>query len=204
MSTVRFVVEVEVERESGLFAGRDEIAEKVQEAIEAGIEDVDLSGLGANSDSQYSVVEFGLTEVDNKQLKAEWRENEHRVREALPGDAELRNQVKALSHEVREKVDAIRRLQREIDEAAEERETGRTNVYLQEGYHKPKEYLPDGEFDRIYFQFGERDDERFALQRTKQGLVEIRMDGMSSYEMMVSPYSGNVLHIVPVPKAAWR
>lgn len=204
MTTLRYVVEVEVERESGLFASRDDISEKITEAIENAVEaDADLSGLGANSDSQYSVSSFGIIEVDNKQITAEWRANEERVREELPGDAELRSAVKSLRAEVREKVDAIRRLQREINEANEERELGRTGIYSQEGYQSPKVYMPDGIYDRVYFQYGERDDERFSLKRTERGAIEIHMDAMGHHEMMVLPLSGNGIQIVPVPREVW-
>ena len=204
MTMLRFVVEVEVERESGLFASRDEISEKVQDSIESGIEDVDLSGLGANSDSQYSVVSYGAEEVDNKQIKAEWSENEHRVREELPGDPELRNKVKSLTHEVRDKVQSIRRLQAEIEEANQKREIGRSFVYSQEGYQSPRVYLPDGEYDRIYVQFGEREDQRFTLKRTAEGRIEIHMDSMGWHEMMVQPLSGNGVCVVPVPREAFQ
>ncbi len=49
MTTVRLVVEVE--RVSGLFVGRDELTDAIRDAIE----EVDLTGLGANGDSEYEV-----------------------------------------------------------------------------------------------------------------------------------------------------
>jgi hypothetical protein len=46
-----FRIEVEIERESGKFASREEIGEKLIEAIEQ----ADLSGLGADGDSEYVI-----------------------------------------------------------------------------------------------------------------------------------------------------
>lgn len=49
MTTIRLTITLE--RESGLFVGRDEL----YGAIESAIQDADLSGLGANGESEYRV-----------------------------------------------------------------------------------------------------------------------------------------------------
>jgi hypothetical protein len=57
-----YTVEVEVERDYGLFASRDEISEEIKDALE-GADPGEVSGVGANGDSTYSVVSFDVTEV---------------------------------------------------------------------------------------------------------------------------------------------
>lgn len=58
----KFVVEVEVERESGKFASRDEMAEQIQDALE-GADPGSLYGIGADGDSDYSVVDWTVEEA---------------------------------------------------------------------------------------------------------------------------------------------
>ena len=48
-----FTIEVEVSRESGKFASRDEIAQAIQEELES--IDPDLQSVGADGDSVYNV-----------------------------------------------------------------------------------------------------------------------------------------------------
>lgn len=47
----RLTITVELSHVAGLFAGRDELAEVIRDAVQ----DVDLSGLGAQGDSEYQV-----------------------------------------------------------------------------------------------------------------------------------------------------
>lgn len=49
-----FTVHVEVERESGKFAGRDEIAEQIRDAI-SDADPGEIGDVGADGDSSYSV-----------------------------------------------------------------------------------------------------------------------------------------------------
>lgn len=53
MAEAQFTVTVEYERESGKFVSRDEIADVIVEALEGA--DIELSGLGADGDSEYTV-----------------------------------------------------------------------------------------------------------------------------------------------------
>ena len=55
-----FTVEVEVERESGKFASREEIIEALTEAIEGANPDV-VDGVGADGDSVYNVIDWGVS-----------------------------------------------------------------------------------------------------------------------------------------------
>jgi hypothetical protein len=52
--TFEFIVRVSVDRDSGKFASRDEIAEQLRDAIE-GADPGSVSGVGADGDSEYSV-----------------------------------------------------------------------------------------------------------------------------------------------------
>lgn len=52
-----YKITVEVERESGKFAGRDEIDDVIRQAIEDGVQYIDLSGLGADGTSVYTVTD---------------------------------------------------------------------------------------------------------------------------------------------------
>jgi hypothetical protein len=58
-----YLVEVEVERDEGLFAGRDEIGDEITAALE-GADPGTISGVGANSTSSYSVVSFDVSEYE--------------------------------------------------------------------------------------------------------------------------------------------
>ncbi len=55
-----FTIEVEVERDSGKFASREEISEALVEAIEGANPDV-VDGVGSDSESVYNIVEWSLS-----------------------------------------------------------------------------------------------------------------------------------------------
>jgi hypothetical protein len=57
-----FTVSVEVERESGKFAGRDEIQDALQEAVESA-DPGSVDGVGADGDSVYNVVAWDVSVV---------------------------------------------------------------------------------------------------------------------------------------------
>lgn len=50
---MEFTIRVEVERESGKFASRDDIGEALVEAVQ----EADLSSLGVDGDSIYNIIE---------------------------------------------------------------------------------------------------------------------------------------------------
>lgn len=54
---MHFTIEVEVEREQGKFASRDEIAEALAEAVEQ----ADLSSLGADGTSEYVINDVSVS-----------------------------------------------------------------------------------------------------------------------------------------------
>lgn len=55
-----FTVEVEVERDSGKFASRDEIEQELHEAID-GADPEQIYCVGADGDSVYSVTEWSVS-----------------------------------------------------------------------------------------------------------------------------------------------
>lgn len=62
------LVTVDTERESGKFAGRDEIAASIIEAIESA-DPGSLDGLGADGESTYNVEDWTVEEVDKKRAE---------------------------------------------------------------------------------------------------------------------------------------
>lgn len=56
-----FTVEVEVERVSGKFASRDEIGESIENAMDNDLGSIELSGLGADGESEYEVTNVTIT-----------------------------------------------------------------------------------------------------------------------------------------------
>jgi hypothetical protein len=62
------LVTIDTERESGKFAGRDEIRDALIEAIESA-DPGSLDGLGADGESEYSVEDWTVEEVDKKRAE---------------------------------------------------------------------------------------------------------------------------------------
>lgn len=57
----KYQVEFTIERVSGKFASRDQIQQVLMEALEE--IDIDLSGLGADGESEYEVTDSSVTEL---------------------------------------------------------------------------------------------------------------------------------------------
>ena len=57
-----FEIEVEVERDEGKFASRDELSAQIQEAIEG----ADPGSLEGDNGGQYSTTSWGVSEVEQK------------------------------------------------------------------------------------------------------------------------------------------
>ena len=63
-----FTVEIEVERVQGKFASRDEIGELLDKALtEANPDSIDQ--IGADSDSEYGIIDWNVAEVIEKKAK---------------------------------------------------------------------------------------------------------------------------------------
>lgn len=68
-----YSIEVDVERVTGKFVGRDELSTTISEALESALGDLDLTGLGADGDSEYDVDSSDVSETE--QPKAQPRSN---------------------------------------------------------------------------------------------------------------------------------
>lgn len=194
MSTFKFLVEVETEREQGKFASRDEQAEAIISAIETGAGDAELSGLGVDSNSDYAVTLTEVTELDNKELKALWKENESRVASEIPGDPALRKRIKELNAE---KV----QIQRELDNLRSRIENMRTlneehngsRISIRDWSTEIPTYVADDK--PLMFKVAEH--EEIQVKIVEDGL-ELTYQGFRGLAMM--PQASNVL----VVKAADR
>lgn len=60
MAEMQFTVTVNYDRTQGKFAGRDEIAETIEQALQE--VDIDISGIGADGDSEYEVSDVSAFE----------------------------------------------------------------------------------------------------------------------------------------------
>jgi hypothetical protein len=65
-SHYEFTVSVDVERVSGKFAPRDDIETALVDALDEAIGSVDLSGLGADGDSEYEVTDSSVNYSESK------------------------------------------------------------------------------------------------------------------------------------------
>lgn len=61
-----FTVDVTVERISGKFATRSDIADAIREALESGANDAYVSGIGDDGNSEYEVTDVTVDEVDKR------------------------------------------------------------------------------------------------------------------------------------------
>lgn len=58
-----FTVTIEVERESGKFASRDEISEAIGDALGDAVDSIDLDGIGPDGESVYVVSDSNVEEI---------------------------------------------------------------------------------------------------------------------------------------------
>ena len=65
----RVTLEVEVEREQGKFASREELAEAITEVLSNAGEGESLSGIGADGDSEYVITSSTVVEVADETPK---------------------------------------------------------------------------------------------------------------------------------------
>lgn len=64
-----FTVEVSVERVQGKFAGRDEISERILDEIQGALDNIDLNGIGADSESEYEVADSSVDEQEQPKIR---------------------------------------------------------------------------------------------------------------------------------------
>jgi hypothetical protein len=203
MSSFTYLVEVETNRDSGLIVSRDDQSEKIIEALEQA-DTADLSGLGARSDSEYSVTLVGVTELEKRDLKQINSEYEESVRAAEPTDKELRLELKSAKLQIESLQSQVKGLQAiqdalmsdvahkpsriyQEDSTAPRRSAGRPEAAL-------RTYLDDGEHDRVLFAYGDAWEERFEVALKPDNSIELRSTGGS---MLIQPIGGNSVRILP-------
>lgn len=190
-----YKVDVEVERDSGLNASRDDISELIEEEISSAESNLSLTGLGPNDNSDYSVVSFEVTHLDNKEQRAFNAQYDEAAIADLPGDAELRKRAKLLAAENKGLIEANRKLGAQIEALKTERAIKATRIYQDNvGSGLPPTYFEDGPYDRVIFQYGDGDYDRFTVA-LKEDKIEIRSDGMGVRDMALFPRSGNEIMI---------
>lgn len=57
----KFLVEITVERREGKFTSRDDIQERLEQAIQEGVDGADLGGLGADGTSVYEMTDSSVS-----------------------------------------------------------------------------------------------------------------------------------------------
>lgn len=191
-----FLISVEVERDEGKFASRDEISEKIIEEIDSSIDMVDLSGLGADGNSVYSISDWDIKELDAKDLRQFYREYEEHVIQELPGDEELRKENQHLRSQLKALNDALDKVKTRNIELMEEQESRATRIYQRDILDRAKRTYFD-EKHPITFQWGANDNSESVIVDYHQNedgcMLEIRSQGWA--DLLVKPYSGNIIHV---------
>lgn len=200
MSAYHFLVEVDIERESGKFASRDDISEAIAEALNDAPEQADLSSLGADSDSTYSVVQTDVTYMEKKELKDAYARYDAAVIAELPGDPELRADLKHQKTLLAQSQRHLAAALEQIEMYKRKAEEGKTDVYISErdGIIEKRTYLPDGKWDRVTFVLN--GSEITVGLREEKSVLEIRQESMHRGNMAFMPRSGNEVHMVVVPR----
>lgn len=203
MAKYVFLVEVEVERDSGKFAGRDEISEKIAEALADAAESADLSGLGADSSSEYSVTQTDVGYLESKDLKSVYAEYDAAVIAELPGDPKLRTELKTQKNLLAQSQRHVSKLLDQVRELTEQRDVGKTRVYQQAEPHSltsPRVYLADGPYDSVHFERSEDHwHDRWDVKLEEDGVLLVRTDTMGE-DMVIIPRSSNEVRIKMVAR----
>jgi hypothetical protein len=154
MATITYLVDVDVEHETGKFASRDEISEVLQEAIQSAIEEADLNGLGMDGTSEYTIANQELVELTRKDQKEIWDDAHVAVVQELPGDAELRAENKRLREEAAKADARLASLQEDVQRLLSERNNGvvHSRVSVDNWRDRSVRYLKDDA--RVKFHFG--------------------------------------------------
>ena len=190
-----YLVHVETEKTAGLMASRDEQSEKIVDELDNLAGNVDLSGLGARSDSEYGIVNIDVWEMSKRDEKEMHAEYEQAVREAAPDDRTLRNEIASAKAEA-EKYKSLYETQKSIvDQIVAGDPLEGSPVYQDpRGWRddeSPRLNIDPREY--IYVQFGEHHNERFSI-RFRDGELEVSADTIGR-DFVISPRSGNVVAI---------
>lgn len=198
MSKFTMLVEVEVERDSGKFAGRDEIFEKLEAVVDE-VSSADLSGLGADSSSEYSVVDVQISELEARELKGIYRDYDNAVIADVPGDAELRKENKHLRSKLKELNRVLNEVKDRNIKLLEKQEQGATRIFQRD----TAEYRAEGkrtyidDKTPITFMWGDNDSTssvNIEFMAAENGCTfEIRSNGWA--DLLVQPNSSNVIFV---------
>jgi hypothetical protein len=195
-----FLVTAEVDRDSGLFASRDELVEKFDAALASAADDVDLSGVGANSDSEYSVSEFTVYELNPSSEKAAWLDHSERVAQDYPGDKKILDRARRATLRIKELEAEVASLGRKLEAKRAAVEEGATRVML--GYYDDaRTYLPDSTHDKVYFELGDPSDDHqvVAVNIATRGWGDEKYSVLEVYALgrsiAIHPSSGNTCQI---------
>lgn len=197
MSEFKFLVGVTTERESGLIASRDDQSQKIEEAILEALESVDISDIGARSDSVYAVTSQDVWELDKRDEKEMRAEYEERVRAEEPDDKTLRRELKQAKDDTKHWKDMFERQKKITDQLLEDPSLKPTKVYQRKSGDRdaPAIYLADGRYDSVTFQYGaDRHDGSYDVALIGEGELEIRSQSMGD-QLVVIPWSGNVVRL---------
>jgi hypothetical protein len=197
MSTFTYLVTVEAERESGLNASRYDISEKITEEIERLADYVDATGLGARSDSDYSIEVSEVVELEKRDLKEVNAEYDRAVIAEEPSNKELRTELRNAKAEA-EKYKALYETQKAIvDQIVESVSEGETRIYQDDrrAGDAGRVYLNDGQYDYVKFKFG-TGDAHLSIRYDPyfSEALEVRYNGMG-HEIFLVPRSSNEFQI---------
>lgn len=194
-----YLVEVEVDRDEGKFVGRDEISDIIAEGVESAAESAELSGLGIDASSSYSVTNVSVDELDNKTLKEAYKAYDAHVARDTPGDPELRKKIKSLHSQLKNLNRVLDSVKEQNRSLLEEQEQGATRIFQKSYFDEKTTYISEDE--PITFRYSDDDEFRgsFAVGFSvdgNDGRLEIRTNGWA--DLLVQPQSGNVILVKAV------
>ena len=211
MPTHDFIVSVDIERDSGLHASRDDINERLEDAITEAVENADLSGLGPTSESEYSYSSVSVDAVDTrtKAGRDALMEYDSHVIQDLPGDEKvrqenrrLRDELKQLNKVLAEVKDRNIRLQEALDTKRTEEET---RIFQESGYPDYiRNFIPDGRHDDVKFRVGSHEEDIISVELDVENrAIKIKNSGMRA-QMAVVPTAANTIRVALLPEELGR
>lgn len=201
MSKFAFMVYVETDRDSGLIASRDEQSERISDELERIGDYVDLSGIGARSDSNYSIANVDVWEMSKKDEKEANEEYERTVREAAPPKDELLVELEAARADAAKYKSLYETQKGIVDKLLESPEFKETRIWTEDrsGGNKVRSFLPDGRYDRVHFGTSEDGDDNISVGFDQEGHLEVRYNAMGK-QLAVIPRSGNEVTLAVIDR----
>lgn len=204
MTAYTFMVTCDVERESGMHAGRDEISEIISERIIDAIDGETIDGVGPRSDSTYSTSATEVNTLEKKSERDAWMEYDEAVIAEYPGDAAILKELREARRISKELAQEVGRLEKFIQRmrAAADEKMPPTRIYQLDSLREaPPVYLRDGRYDAITFvpkAGSDRLEDGIVITMDEKGSLEIRSNSFG--RMAVLPQSGNVVQIALIDR----